>query len=1236
MKTITLSKVARHFLTLVFCTLLMAGVNAQPISQADSTLKATIHCKSPAVNLTAKSGEVTVGVHATEGVLPEGTQLRVKLLSGMEQQVYVRSLKQNSGIAMSQASYYDITLFDRLGHEIQPNGEVTVSFSGLESANNASLVVLHAESSNQDGFSFSKKYPAAKAQEKMAVAQYANVHPKDIQFKTSHFSVYVVGTTQTATYNFLVNGILEETQIVLNGESLLEPEMPVAPTGKRFTGWYVQGQTVPVAFHQAVSVPATITYAVNAKFEDVWYVFFNYNGELVATKDVVPPATTTSASGIPLVINVPGKVFSHWSATVDGPVFNFNTSITANTTLYAVLTDRWVVTFNTQGGSPLMPEYIIDGQNATPPVNPTKIGFAFTHWSETIGGPAFNFSSPITGSKTLYAVWTPQTVNYTVVYWQQNAGDNEYAYFESRSRTGVTGSVASFQTLSYTGFTLNTVKTNEAINNVNVKGDGSTVKNVYYDRNVWTFTVEYKNSSNQWITISATPVKFGQSTALWYNAAVNANPGYRWLIARGSTTSYSEAPDMPNKNLTISGEYSGNTPFTIHYMEKNTNITIHDDYVFYAAGNGNFQFSIEDGIAIEGFTVTNLNQWEPLNSGTPERTGTIYYTRNNYNITFNTMDGGAPVISAAIAFEASVENQAPAGYVEDVTTRIVDGITYTFGGWYETPVFSAETKFNFAGETMPAHNLVLYAKWTAPTFFIINHQVLQNPGSTNNMVQIPVPYGSTIDINDLEYEIPAGLDENDFVGWYWYVGDLFVPYDFGMAVYFQFELFPVWNEHTYSVAYSLNGASGTVPTDDNIYHLGAGACVAGLPADVVPPAGKVFIGWNDQNGIKAYPNNNHTITGDMTFSAQWENVTQKTGLTYKANGGNGDDVVLELDNNVTHIALPANTFTYSGYTFAGWNTAANGSGVAVAPGAGIIVNNSPELPNVLYAQWASTTLTKTAADMFYCYENDVVNYTITFTNNGNVALYAPEITDATATAGPDYISGDSNTNGVLDAGESWIYGVTYSITNSDILAGSHTNTAEAIAYADMDGDGTGDQIITTPGASSTVNLADNCCTLESVSVAFSPIACNGGTSTVTITAIGGHAPLTYTLNGVSQINDGVFTNIPAGVYVWSVSESSVGCTPTLGNLEVTQPTALSVVATVSTVSCPNENDGAINLTLTGGTAPYTVSWSGPDGFSSSNNDITGLTAGNYTLNVTDDLGCDYAATYEVATTPDVT
>ncbi len=62
---------------------------------------------------------------------------------------------------------------------------------------------------------------------------------------------------------------------------------------------------------------------------------------------------------------------------------------------------------------------------------------------------------------------------------------------------------------------------------------------------------------------------------------------------------------------------------------------------------------------------------------------------------------------------------------------------------------------------------------------------------------------------------------------------------------------------------------------------------------------------------------------------------------------------------------------------------------------------------------------------------------------------------------------------------------------------------------------------------------------------------------------------------------------------------------------------ISISANVSKATCSNSNDGQINITVSGGSGSYSYNWSGPNGFSSTNEDISGLQIGNYSVVITD-------------------
>src|SRR5205807_922082 len=67
---------------------------------------------------------------------------------------------------------------------------------------------------------------------------------------------------------------------------------------------------------------------------------------------------------------------------------------------------------------------------------------------------------------------------------------------------------------------------------------------------------------------------------------------------------------------------------------------------------------------------------------------------------------------------------------------------------------------------------------------------------------------------------------------------------------------------------------------------------------------------------------------------------------------------------------------------------------------------------------------------------DVINYTITVKNTGNISLTGTSVSDkveayaGTSVSGP--ASGDGNSNGVLDVGETWVYKTSYTLTQADL------------------------------------------------------------------------------------------------------------------------------------------------------------------------------------------------------------
>ena len=132
------------------------------------------------------------------------------------------------------------------------------------------------------------------------------------------------------------------------------------------------------------------------------------------------------------------------------------------------------------------------------------------------------------------------------------------------------------------------------------------------------------------------------------------------------------------------------------------------------------------------------------------------------------------------------------------------------------------------------------------------------------------------------------------------------------------------------------------------------------------------------------------------------------------------------------------------------------------------------------------------------------------------------------------------------------------------------------------------------------------------------VSCYGGSDgSVTILASGGTGPYTYNIDGGGFSGSDLFTGLTAGPHTVMVRDNNL-CFVFV-NATITQPTALTVTTTHVNVLCFGNSTGTATATPAGGTGPYTYSWSTLP--VQTNALATGLTAGNYTVTVTDNKGC---------------
>ena len=131
------------------------------------------------------------------------------------------------------------------------------------------------------------------------------------------------------------------------------------------------------------------------------------------------------------------------------------------------------------------------------------------------------------------------------------------------------------------------------------------------------------------------------------------------------------------------------------------------------------------------------------------------------------------------------------------------------------------------------------------------------------------------------------------------------------------------------------------------------------------------------------------------------------------------------------------------------------------------------------------------------------------------------------------------------------------------------------------------------------------------------ISCNGSTDgEVSATVGGGTSPYSYLWSDGQT--SAVASGLGAGTHILTVTDAG-GCTIS-DSITLTEPTPLiGIPGIINAVSCFGANDGEVDISVSGGTAPYTYLWS--SGQTTSN--ASGLVSGTYTVTVTDANGCTF-------------
>ncbi len=1114
---------------------------------------------------------LTVKVKAEKGIFPKDTTMEVEAVS-REEAMNIAQAAADEDKEVTNAVAVDITFRDTDGKEIEPINEqaVKVEISLNKPLEGENFSVVH----QADDGSVSKLTDA-------------QVDANGAAFDATSFSIYAIideNNPAIATYTFY-DGTTKltvdlndddkatvktvDSQKVKNGETVYVPTTP-EKDGYIFLGWnkdpeatVADSEYSPTGEFTA-NVTETGTVNLYAVYKKAIYVFFMDQYNRVHQTVVKEKGKPVDAESMTLPLPSDQAVTGWYKSEADAKVGSGATSVKIvtddkeDTTLWPRIEKGNYLVFSTgEGASYIAPKFVPANEKTKKPnadEQPTRPGYEFAGWvTEQDGDESFTFGTTISEQTTAYAKWTPkQNTEYTVIVWKQSVNDDKgasdadktYDFSEAFTLSGQTGATLNVDTVrngltltkDYTGFHYNQSLTSSKAeeNGTTIKGDKSTIINLYYDRDLmtltftWTesetnyepensyyygrygkingeyvyltYTYDYRytpttdnygiqygivngrytqltNSYGQWgyYTNSVwgrtwhtyTAQRYTRSDSreyiFYYNGKEYTDQRYRrtessvqktetytglygqkfsdynynWPTDKAwyhsGSQSLSEYMDEFNfssyfathsKDMTLS---QSGTPGrrTVNYYKQNLN---DDDYDFTSPITAYFpdnlpSYGCEDrftGFTLYqyglGNTASDVRSWNEAKVQKPgednwitigDNNIHILYKRNTYKLQF--YSGGTIRQEASVKYEESLSGYK--NYYEPDVAYRTEGLTdaYTFRGWYKDS--ACTVPFDFDSSTMPAGDVILYAKWAADEHEIHAHYDVNVDGE---LKKIRVQEGGSVNPNDLPPVVQENEDgsyttieagdgsekkvivpkNNEWAGWSTIdENGNFVKYNFGDGVFKDLDLYPYYISTTkYHVTYDTNSGSGEVK-DESDYASGSEAKVLSA-SGLIPPEGKVFLYWytKDKDGNKGdiyYPHDKLHITDNVTLYAEYGDEGLVTTLTYHSNypeidkKANREEVHTiskqpedgkpekQFENNVQVTLKSAEDFEFSlsGYEFAGWAKAEDATEADFMAGEQVGLDTKNEADtngqtpvksdNHLYAVWKPVDVTIT-------------------------------------------------------------------------------------------------------------------------------------------------------------------------------------------------------------------------------------------------------------------------------------
>ena len=331
---------------------------------------------------------------------------------------------------------------------------------------------------------------------------------------------------------------------------------------------------------------------------------------------------------------------------------------------------------------------------------------------------------------------------------------------------------------------------------VTVAADGTTIINVYYDRVGFTlhFSEAYSNNDDYGTIMK----KWGANIRADFQAKSDAAGTSSWSRNRNASSPWTSYLDiMPTEDRTYYAYQTSGKSTAYYYVE---GLDGKDELFYTSTASGtNLSVSKEEFIDIPGFT---FNASRSTKENQTFNGAKFYYTRNSYKLEFFNRTGVIDGRTKTVKYEEPLKGY---NFVPDYPTDLEPN-AYVFAGWYTTAGCYEGSEANMDTMTMPASDMILYAKWTPITHTVKTYLTENDVSGTPLNTWENVAHHSTI-------EKPADPKNGNytFVGWFYKDNGVEKAFDFSMPVTRDLDLYAKWNSNTlvtYTIRYTLE--DGTV------------------------------------------------------------------------------------------------------------------------------------------------------------------------------------------------------------------------------------------------------------------------------------------------------------------------------------------------------------------------------------------------------------------------------------------